>query len=186
MYFEQPDKDGHSFGPESAEVTAAIGAADATLGSLVAGLRAAGLWGADAVSSGVNIVITSDHGMASISPERVITLNDYVDATTFTTSDTSPAAAIWPNDPDADTAAMVAALNADPHLTAYLKADVPERLHYSNNPRVAPVIAIADEGYSIRRTDASPAENYCCGNHGYDNALASMRALFVARGPGFR
>jgi alkaline phosphatase D len=38
LYFEQPDLQGHIFGPESQEVTDAIAAADATLGDILAGL----------------------------------------------------------------------------------------------------------------------------------------------------
>lgn len=121
LYFEEPDSTGHEFGPDSPEVTAAIANADATLGDIITGLTEAGLWGAD--GSGVNVVVVSDHGMATISPERVITLSEYVDSTTFVLSDVSPVAAIWPNDPTSS-ATIFAALNSAPHLTAYRKEEV--------------------------------------------------------------
>lgn len=39
--------------------------------------------------------------------------------------------------------------NCHPNLTAYLKSDIPDRLHYRNNDRVQPIILIADEGWTI-------------------------------------
>lgn len=35
------------------------------------------------------------------------------------------------------------------HMTAYLKKDIPDRLHYRNNERIPPIILIADEGWTI-------------------------------------
>lgn len=34
-------------------------------------------------------------------------------------------------------------------MAAYLKKDIPERLHYKNNKRIQPVLLIADEGWTI-------------------------------------
>lgn len=36
-----------------------------------------------------------------------------------------------------------------PHMTAYLKKAIPDRLHYQNNERIQPIIVIADEGWTI-------------------------------------
>lgn len=36
-----------------------------------------------------------------------------------------------------------------PHMKAYLKKAIPDRLHYRNNVRVQPIILIADEGWTI-------------------------------------
>ena len=38
-----------------------------------------------------------------------------------------------------------------PHMTAYLKKAIPDRLHYRNNQRIQPIILIADEGWTIVR-----------------------------------
>lgn len=35
------------------------------------------------------------------------------------------------------------------HMTAYMKENIPERLHYRNNRRIQPIILIADEGWTI-------------------------------------
>jgi alkaline phosphatase/predicted AlkP superfamily pyrophosphatase or phosphodiesterase len=192
LYFEEPDSTGHDYGPGSAEVTAAIAKADATLGLLLAGLEAAGLWGdgeggaaAAAAGDGVNLVVVADHGMAATSEARVVTLGDWVDPARFTTADSNPVASIWPADA-ADAPAIAAALRVAPHLSVFERHEIPERWHYRNNRRAAPVLAVADEGWSIRRTNATSARAFCCGTHGYDNALPSMRPIFLARGPAFR
>lgn len=36
-----------------------------------------------------------------------------------------------------------------PNMTAYMKKDIPERLHYKNNERIPLIILIADEGWTI-------------------------------------
>lgn len=36
-----------------------------------------------------------------------------------------------------------------PHMTAYLKKAIPDRLHYRNNERIQPLLLIADEGWTI-------------------------------------
>ena len=55
---------------------------------------------------------------------------------------------------------------------------------------VAPIVGVPDEGWIVttreeearRKPDADPRR----GTHGYDPALRSMHALFVAAGPGVR
>ena len=131
--------------------------------------------------------------MAAISPERVVTLANYTNTSAFDTVATSPVATIWPREGGsaAEAQSIADALNRAPHLTAYARGGspgIPERLHYSASERVAPVVAIADEGWSIRVDGSTPldAGAFCCGAHGYDNALPSMRPIFLARGPAFR
>jgi hypothetical protein len=68
----------------------------------------------------------------------------------------------------------------------YTPKQLAERWHL-DGPRVPPVVAVAEEGWTIsRRTAKEPAPEIILGNHGYDDALPSMRAIFLARGPAFR
>ena len=74
------------------------------------------------------------------------------------------------------------------HYQCWRKGELPERWHYGRNPRVPPIICQMDEGW-----DALPAADIARrkpgatrGSHGYDPALPSMRAAFIARGPAFR
>ncbi len=68
----------------------------------------------------------------------------------------------------------------------YRKAEIPERYHYRKHSRIAPVIAVADDGWQIASRDRASRGRWERGGHGYDPAAASMRALFVADGPAFR
>ena len=189
LYFEEPDRQGHAYGPESSEVTAAIALADATLGQLLDGLATAGLWGQN--GDYVNIVVLADHGMVATSPNRVVTLSNYVDDIDLLVEtegvDTSPVVGLWPTAATADDApALVAKLRAAPQLAVYEKHELPARWHYRGSNRVAPVTAVAQEGWSIRVDSNTPLANFCCGSHGYDNGLPSMRPIFLARGPAFK
>ena len=48
-----------------------------------------------------------------------------------------------------------------PHMTAYQKKAIPDRLHYRNNPRVQPIILLADEGWMIiQRGDLLPTRQF--------------------------
>jgi len=68
----------------------------------------------------------------------------------------------------------------------YRRGELPKRYRLEG-PRIAPIVAVADEGWTIsRRTAEDPSPTIIRGNHGYDDTLASMRAIFVARGPAFR
>ena len=51
---------------------------DQGLGMLRDALESAGLW------QRVNLVVTSDHGMAAISPERVVLVDDHIDVSLVT------------------------------------------------------------------------------------------------------
>jgi predicted AlkP superfamily pyrophosphatase or phosphodiesterase len=179
MYMNDVDNAGHHFGPESRETRDAVRSVDAMIGELVAGLKQLGLWGH------VNLIIVSDHGMASTPASQRIAWEDYFDPATVEIIDGSPFFALSAK--DGDQAALVAKLNRIPHLHAYLAKDLPERWHYSGNKRIAPVLALAEEGWSFdTREHMSQWKDPHLGNHGFDNDLESMRAIFIADGPAFR
>lgn len=81
------------------------------------------------------------------------------------------------------------------HFNVYTNEELPERWHYRNEDRVGPITIVADLGYvfndfkahvdyyqSINITKVN--DEY--GVHGYDNAEAIMRAVFMAKGPAFK
>jgi predicted AlkP superfamily pyrophosphatase or phosphodiesterase len=178
MYFSDVDGAGHDFGPDAPQTDSAIARVDTAVGAVVAGLAARGL------DDRVNVIVVADHGMTPTSPERQIFLDDYIDTTGVTIVDWSPVAAIIPRR-GYDVEEIYRALHGrHPQLAVYRKSELPERWHYRDNPRITPIIAVAADGWHIashRRPLTKPG-----GNHGYDNALPSMGALFVAAGPAFR
>jgi predicted AlkP superfamily pyrophosphatase or phosphodiesterase len=75
LYFSAVDGAGHAEGPRSPAVAEAVTAVDGYLERLYDGLRARGQ------AEKVNVIVTSDHGMAPLSRERVIFLDDYLTGT---------------------------------------------------------------------------------------------------------
>jgi ectonucleotide pyrophosphatase/phosphodiesterase family protein 5 len=69
-------------------------------------------------------------------------------------------------------------------MTALHRDEMLYRLHYRSNPRIAPILAIGDEGWWITTRKASPKNDL--GSHGYDNTFASMQAIMIAAGPNFK
>jgi predicted AlkP superfamily pyrophosphatase or phosphodiesterase len=180
MYLSDTDGAGHDFGPASPQVDSAIAREDSVVGAVVDGIARLRM------TDRVNVIIVSDHGMAAASPERYVYLDDYVSLDSLDIVDWTPVAAIAPKPGHA--AYVYAKLHgANPHLAVYWKADVPPRLHFSTNPRITPIVGIADDGWVITtRQRAARATKVSRGEHGYDNQLSSMGALFVANGPAFR
>ncbi len=180
-YFGDVDRKGHDFGPDAPETNAAIAKVDSAIGALVAGIEERGL------SGKVNVVVVSDHGMTPLAEARTIFLDDYLDLSQVVVIDWSPVAALAPRS-GADAADLYRQLEGrHPHLTVYRREEIPKRYHYRAHPRIAPIIAVADEGWLITsRVRAASAHRRERGSHGYDPALPSMRALFVADGPAFR
>lgn len=180
-YFSDTDHAGHDRGPDSPEVRDAIIRLDAVLGRLLDGLEARGLL------DRVNLVITSDHGMAATSPDRVIFLADYLDLRTVTLVDTNPTIGVMPKTVSADEVYRRLA-KAHPHLQVYRREETPEAWHFRDHPRIPAIVGVADDGWVVRRERPKPGDTPMKpgGAHGYAPDAESMHGLFVAAGPAFR
>ena len=172
LYFSLVDDAGHEYGPDAPATDTAIVAADRLIGRVMAGLERIG-------RGDVNVLVVSDHGMASTGPERVIWLDEYLAGDAMEVDEMNTLLTAWPAPGMEDS--VHRALERAPHLTVYRRGELPKRYRLEG-PRIAPIVAVADEGWTIsRRTAEDPSPN-----HGYDDTLVSMRAIFVARGPAFR
>lgn len=174
LYFDAVDSAGHDEGPDGPGVNRAAAAVDAALGRMVDGLAAIG--------QPANLVIVSDHGMAATSSERVVALDRIADPADYRIVETGPYASLQPV-AGHETALARALLRPHPHVTCTTKATIPARLRYGANPRVPAYLCLADDGWQVLKT--TPVTSFAGGEHGYDNALPDMRALFVANGPAF-
>ncbi|XP_027627890.1 bis(5'-adenosyl)-triphosphatase ENPP4 isoform X2 [Tupaia chinensis] len=173
LYWEEPDASGHKYGPEDKEnMSRVLREIDDHVGDLVQRLKMLGLW------ENLNVIITSDHGMAQCSQSRVINLGRCLDPSAYTIIDLTPIAAILPK---INITMVYNKLKmCDPHLNVYLREDIPERFYYRHNDRIQPIILVADEGWTIVLNESSPK----C-DHGYDNSLPSMHPFLAAHGPAF-
>ena len=183
-YFSDVDQAGHTAGPDSEAVRDAVVRVDGYIGRLLSGLDRRGL------TEQVNIAVVSDHGMAAVSMDRVLVLEDYISAADAVISDINPTVGLFPR-PGREEAVYQALVKAHPRLRVYRRSETPEAWHYRDHPRIPPIIGVVDEGWQILRRAtrdairdgrAPPAG----GQHGYDSALMSMRGIFVAAGPAFK
>ena len=181
LYFEGVDGAGHERGPLAPETARAMEEVDRALSRFVDGLEARGRLHA------TDLVVVSDHGMTALSRQRLVFLDDAVDLGREAEHVLwSEPTGIWPaSGVDAD--ALVARIDALEHVRAYRREDTPAHLRFRHNDRIAPVVVVADLGWSTTtraRAAADPAFPIA-GSHGYDVREADMRALFIARGPSF-
>lgn len=181
LYFDQLDHEGHDHGPGSAEAHAAIRQLDAVIGRLLDGLSARGL------DEAVNLVVVSDHGMAAVAAGQVIAVEDMVaprDARLVSAGQSVGFAPL----PGREEAAQAQLLGRHGHYECWRKEALPERWRYGDHPRVPPIVCQMDEGWDARTREriAKWPSTTTRGSHGFDPALPSMRAIFLARGPAFR
>ena len=181
LYFNIVDDAGHTFGPDAPETAAAVKEADAAIARLLDGLIRLGLRGS------ASLVIVSDHGMEPVSPDRTILIDDYVSLNSVDVDFAGPNAGLRPKTGTAEE--LAAKLRGrHPHLSVWLRNEVPERLHYRASGRIAPVVLSADPGWYITTRDYLRVKRLTFerGTHGFDPASVNMGALFIASGPAFR
>ncbi len=174
LYFDIVDTQGHRYGPNSAEVNAAIADVDRDIAHLVAELAALG--------QPANLVIVADHGMAEGSSDRVVPLASLASPEDGRAVETGVFATFQPL-PGREAALAASLSKPRPHVQCWPKAQMPARFHYGTNPRIPPWFCLAETGWRIL---AEPrARKGVDGDHGYDNDAPEMRALFIASGPAF-
>ena len=186
LYFSDVDDAGHEFSPDAEETRYAVMNVDENIGRLVEGLKRRKIFGQ------VNLIIVSDHGMAAVDRNNSIFLDDIFD---FNKTDkilwTGEIVQIFPK--TGEEKSIIKNLQAKiKHATCWRKSEIPARLHYQASPRIAPVVCSADEGWIL--TNRKRFEEWrerdelkgVRGAHGYDNALESMRATFIAHGAAFK
>ncbi|KKK19005.1 hypothetical protein P175DRAFT_0440023 [Aspergillus ochraceoroseus IBT 24754] len=190
-YVPNVDADGHKYGPNSTEIRSTISAVDNMLATLFSGIQERNL------TDIVNIVIVSDHGMATTATERLVQLDDLIDISLTSRIDGWPLRGIRPKRPEdlqtlQDQLERVASEYSHA-IEIYTRESMPERYHFQNNDRIAPLWVIPKTGWAIVERpefDAHKAlENgevyHPKGIHGYDHEHPLMRAIFIARGPAF-
>jgi predicted AlkP superfamily pyrophosphatase or phosphodiesterase len=181
LYFDLVDTVGHRAGPDDKnEIDAALRSTDASLGRLVEGLKARGLL------DHANLIVVADHGMAEVSPDRVLYLDSVLSESAFKTITSGPVMglSLTINAPK-DALDRLRAIRG--HARCWPKAEIPPQLHYGSNARVPPIVCLADPGWLIatHALAASFKGEMEKGAHGYDPADPRMAALFLAHGPAF-
>ena len=171
LYFNEPDHAGHVYGADSEEVNKQIKKSDEVLGYLLKSLTKLDIF------NKINLIVLSDHGMATVSEERVINIDDFNidgiidgEGPLVSIKDTSKSKDLL-NQLNIPNTKIVSSLNN-------------EDLHYDNP--LFDYILLADEGWMIYDSNIFKKYNGKLpvkGMHGYDSNQMNMHAIFYAYGP---
>ena len=131
-----------------------------------------------------------DHGLAEVSRNNLVILSEIVDPSLYFVSGDPPLYGISPKPGQTEKVYRILKdFSKTGAVRVYKKEEIPERFHYRNNRRIAPIIVFAEEGYELCRDKEEAKRRFYMptfGEHGYDNRAPSMRPLFMAVGPAFR
>lgn len=186
LYFSDVDDAGHEFSPDSEETRYAVWEVDDNIKRLTEGLKKRKIF------ENVNLVLVSDHGMATVERRNAIFLDDIFDEKqTERILWTGEIVQIFPKFGQ-ETGIINALKQKIKNAECWRKSEIPERLHYNDGSRIAPVVCSANEGWLLtnhKRFDEWREKadlGGLRGAHGYDNQLVSMRSLFIGHGAAFK
>lgn len=190
-YVPNVDTDGHKYGPNSTEIRSTIQSVDTMVDKLFKGLESRNL------TKIVNVIVVSDHGMATTDTSRLLQLEDLIDTSKIEHTDGWPLYGLRPKD-DKDIHPLYDELKekakTNPNFDVYLRdVDMPQKYHFSNNHRIAPLWIVPKTGWAIvtkkefvvKEAKEKGLVYHPRGLHGYDHEHPLMRAIFIARGPAF-
>ncbi|MGY6532103.1 alkaline phosphatase family protein [Glycocaulis sp.] len=187
LYFDEPDSSGHRYGPDSDGYGAAIARVDEMLGLMIDELDARGLL------ERTDIVFLSDHGMAELSTERVISIDEAFDISTVFIPEVH---GMWGNsyqpymnvygEPDAIEAAYAAMDGLHPNMRVWRRGEMPEHIRIDHPTRGPDLLVMADAGWMLTSSQLpQPQRSLMRGTHGYDANDPSMHAVIIGAGPSF-
>lgn len=177
LYYNEPDSSGHSYGTDDDRTIETIKQSDERAGQLFQKLKDAEIYDL------INIIIVSDHGMQTVTRDKLINTTAIIDRNLYQRLGSTPVYHILPKDVD-DTDRIYDAFKAASYtnrFSVYRKQEL-THLKYSQNRRIMPILLLADPGYGFENINPNP--NY--GVHGYDPNFRNMSALFIAAGPLFK
>ncbi|CAF1300171.1 unnamed protein product [Rotaria magnacalcarata] len=178
LYHFEPDKQGHTYGPDSIEVRDTLVRLDGDIGYLLDRVQTD-------LGDDLNIIILSDHGMTNVTKVTRPFYEKYVNRSSVDSNILSGALFnVMPN--SGKTEEVFNSLSQIPNVTVYKRDEMPERFHYSKpKHRLGELTALTNSEGHILSPATTNAAYPNKGNHGWDNAAQSMQAIFMARGPLF-
>jgi predicted AlkP superfamily pyrophosphatase or phosphodiesterase len=183
-YWAGADRAGHSHGPESPEVRAALMGQDLALGYLLDALDADDAWGH------TTLLLVSDHGMTETG--RFLDLEAALRAAGIVARVFGGAVAqVFLQDPQQLAIAEAAARTLG-EVRVYRGAELPARYRLSHPTRTGDLVVMVDPPYTLSRPAGFEGRLMTAmqrlgrgfGSHGYDPALPDMGGVFMALGRG--
>ena len=179
LYFHEQDKTGHRYGTQSDKTKSIVEKMDLLLGNIIKQIKHLDIY------NKLNLIILSDHGMAETSNKKIIPINKYINTKKIKIEGSGPYALLYSDDKNELNKAYNNLKKID-KINIYKKKDIPKYWHFSNHYRIKDLLIVAKEGWTILESDHGLSSYFSKGNHGYDNNLESMAAIFFAHGPSFK
>lgn len=178
LYHNEPDHSGHYYGPDHPEIDSLVVYLDSLVGDFWNRLKEF------PEEYNINLIVTSDHGMTEVTPERYVDMTQHVRRNWFKrTHGGNPVLNLQPKEKYADTIYNI--LKKVDNISIWKKEEIPERFNYGKNPRVMDMIVLADSTWSVGWGE--PASSYYTGGaHGWDHEKKDMHTIFYAIGPAFK
>lgn len=173
-YFEQPDRSGHQNGPICRDTRRAMEYMDLLLDEMWQRIQ----W--LPIGAQVNLIITGDHGMTWLDPERQISPSQYLKKEWVASLDNDFPVLINATKPK-HVADIVKALSHVDHIRVWKRDEIPAYLHYGTNENMSDIVVLPDVGWYF---SDSKLKNK--GSHGFDHTCSDMWVGFRAIGPDFK
>ena len=171
VYFDEPDWTTHHYGPIAEESEAVIEQLDSLMGILYRGLKE--------LDYGVNLIVTSDHGMTEISDEKFISIEQTVNPDWVERIVSTNPTSIFCKEGCRDS--LFNQLSKVKHISVWRKEEVPAHLNYGTSNHLGDIIVAPDLGWQFATTPRGLK-----GAHGYDINEPDMQIIFRACGPDFK
>jgi alkaline phosphatase D len=172
MYFSNVDHAGHTYGPDSEEVRAAVHHVDDVIGALQAKLATLKL--------PVDLIVVADHGMVAVQGEP-IDLSSFAD---LSDAHTEGSLIYAKDEAAAEKIYEQFKAHPDPRFSVYRRAELPKDLNYDSNARTGDPVVVPNGPYELRTKPPAPNWVSNKGEHGYDPLkMPEMKAIFFAEGP---
>ena len=171
VYFDEPDWTTHHYGPVAEESEAVIEQLDSLMGILYRGLKE--------LDYGVNLIVTSDHGMTEISDDRFISIEQSVNPDWVERIVSTNPTSIFCKEGCRDS--LFNQLSKVKHISVWRKEEVPAHLNYGTSNHLGDLIVAPDLGWQFATTPRGLK-----GAHGYDINEPDMQIIFRACGPDFK
>ncbi len=175
-YFSEPDHTGHDEGPLAPQTKQQVESLDSLLSYFIKKLKTL------PYGNQVNIIVTSDHGMAAVDSVHNIVVSDFVPDTLIKAyNGGSTCLFLEPHRGYTDSVFHLA--SQIPNVSVHRRENTPADWHFNDTTRIDQLIVLVDKGYVFRHPDRKATTG---GAHGYDNTSEDMKTIFYAIGPAFK
>lgn len=178
LYYHDTDSEGHDHGPTGDTTNRSIKLMDEMLGHLIAKVDSIGM------KDSVNIIVVSDHGMADVSPDRMVDLNKLLKDYNVDVQNYGPYVMLHPKE-NAEKIYNLLYYNQD-NFQVFKKGEFPEHLAHGKNPLIPELFLLADLGWMFKYGEENKYLEKIKGAHGFDNSEIDMHGVFYAMGPAFK